>query len=298
MEVLGVSHTAPSFAVPKGACDCHVHVFGPGFPFAAGRLYTPPPAPLEALEALHRALHFERVVIVQASPYGTDNSCLLDALARLGPRGRGVAVIDDATGDAALQAMHRAGVRGVRINLETAGQRDPAQALALLRRAAERAAPLGWHVQTYTNLAVIEALHDAILTLPTPIVVDHFGAARMALGPAQPGFEALLSLVRQGRAYVKISAAYRLSQAADYADAAPLARALIAANRDRVVWGTDWPHPGGGHGKRSTETIEPLFREDDGRALNRLAEWEPDPAMRARILVANPQRLYDFAGRA
>jgi predicted TIM-barrel fold metal-dependent hydrolase len=297
MKVLGVAQSAPAFAAPRGACDCHTHIFGPAarFPFSPQRVYTPGDASIEDLLALHRALGLDRVVIVHPSPYGADNACTIDALRRLGARSRGVAVIDAATSDAALREMHEVGVRGVRVNLETGGVRDPAAARRLLQEAAARVAPLGWHVQTFTNLSVIEALHDVILALPTTLVVDHFGRAQAAQGVAQPGFAALLSLVRRGKAYVKLSAAYRLSEAPDFADVAVLARALIDANPDRVVWGTDWPHPGARpRSPADRDKIEPFIPVDDGRALNRLAEWAGEPARLARILVENPARLYGF----
>jgi predicted TIM-barrel fold metal-dependent hydrolase len=292
--ILGVSHAAPAFEVPRNACDCHTHVFGPHarFPLASDRLYTPGPALVEDLEALHRALSIDRVVVVHPSVYGTDNACTVDALRRLGKRARGVAVIDRGVSDAALADMHAAGVRGVRVNLETYGRHDPAAARRQLVEAAARVAPLGWHVQTYTNLAMIAALHDTIRTLPTTLVVDHFGRAQAASGCGQPNFDTLLGLLRSGKVYVKISAAYRISQQPDYADAAALARALIAANPDRVVWGTDWPHPGAA--RRDPAVIEPFRPEDDGAALNRLAQWAGDRATLRKILVDNPAMLYQF----
>lgn len=292
--ILGVAHTAPAFAVPSGACDCHTHIFGPPeqFPLSPKRLYTPGPASIGDLLALHKALHIERVVIVHPSPYGADNACTVDAVRKLGTRARGVAVIDDTISDAMLSDMHAAGVRGVRVNLESFGQSDPAAARRQLLYAAERVAPLGWHVQTYTNLAILAALHDTILTLPTTLVVDHFGRAQASGGIAQPGFEQFLALLRSGKVYVKISAPYRISQQPQYPDAAPIARALIAANPDRIVWGTDWPHPGAA--KRDPAVIEPFRPEDNGAALNRLAEWTKSRAELQKILVDNPARLYQF----
>jgi predicted TIM-barrel fold metal-dependent hydrolase len=292
--VLGVAHTPPSFEVPRNACDCHVHVFGPPerFPFAADRLYTPGPASIGDLVALHQALHIERVVIVHPSSYGLDNSCTVDAVRKLGARARGVAVIDERTTDAMLADMHAAGVRGVRVNLESFGQSDPVVARRQLQYAAERVAPLGWHVQTYTNLAILASLHDTILALPTTLVVDHFGRSQAALGTAQPGFEQFLTLLRSGKVYVKISAPYRISQQPHYPDVAPIARAMIAANPDRIVWGTDWPHPGAA--KRDPAVIEPFRPEDNGAALNRLAEWTQNRAELQKILVDNPARLYQF----
>src|SRR5262249_10820694 len=177
-----------------------------------------------------------------------------------------------------LVQMHEFGVRGVRVNLETRGERDPAAARTALLDAASRVASLGWHVQLYASLSVLASLHDTILQLPAPLVIDHFGTPRSAEGTSQRGFDALLSLVRRGNVYVKLSAAYRISDAEDYADALPIARGLIDANPDHVVWGTDWPHPGGRPGApRHPEQIEPFRPEDDGRALNRLRRWTPNP---------------------
>jgi len=296
----GVSHAAPSFDVPPGACDCHVHVFGPydRFPLWAGRRYTPGPAPVEDLLALQGALRLTRVVVVQASPQGTDNACLADALRRLpagGSQARGVAVIDAATPDRELESLHRAGVRGVRVNLESAGLHDPAVARRLLAEAAARVAPLGWHVQAYTTLPIIAAVADAIRALPVPLVIDHFGRPAAAQGVGQAGFDVLLALVREGRTWMKLSGAYRISDHPDCADAGAFARALAEANPDRMLWGTDWPHPGGGRGQHSPATLEPFLPIDDGRALNRLAGWIPDPVLLRKILVDNPARLYDFA---
>ena len=298
VTVLGVPQTAPAFDVPANGCDCHVHVFGPAdrFPFSADRVYTPGPASVDDLLSLQHALPLQRVVIVQPSPYGTDNSCLLDALGRLGERARGVAVVDGATPDAALRRMHAAGVRGVRVNLETRGQRDPAAAGELLDCAASRAGLLNWHVQVYASLSVLASLHDMILRLPVPIVVDHFGTAPASAGIAAPGFAALLSLLRRGKIYVKLSAPYRISERADYRDAASIARALMAAHPDRVVWGTDWPHPGVGRPgvRRDPRRIEPFRPEDDGRALDRLRTWAADAELLRKILVDTPARLYAF----
>ena len=293
-SVLGVAHTPPAFEVPRNACDCHTHVFGPHgrFPLALDRLYTPGPASIEDLQALHRALLVDRVVIVHPSVYGIDNSCTVDAVRRLGGHARGVAVIDRTITDASLADMHAAGVRGVRVNLETYGQHDPVAARRQLLFAAERVAPLGWHVQTYTNLAMLAALHDTILALPTTLVVDHFGRAQAALGTAQPHFATLLALLRSGKVYVKISAAYRISQQPHYPDVVPIARALIAANPDRIVWGTDWPHPGAA--RRDPAVIEPFRPEDDGAALSRVAQWAQDRTTLQKILVDNPARLYQF----
>jgi predicted TIM-barrel fold metal-dependent hydrolase len=295
--ILGVSHSRLTFQVPAGACDCHVHVFGPSrrYAFAPDRAYTPGDASIEDLERLHRALGLERVVIVHPSPYGTDNACTVDALRKIGPRARGVAVIDPSASRRELRALHKAGVRGARVNLATAGIDDPKLAWPLLQATSQRVASLGWHVQVYTSLPIIAALHDRLLALPTPLVIDHFGGARAEAGVAQPGFAALLSLVRAGRTYVKLSAGYRISSLPDWSDVAPLARALIEASAARILWGSDWPHPGGGQrGSADVAAIEAFQAIDDGTALNRLALWAGGRDILRQILVANPERLYEF----
>jgi predicted TIM-barrel fold metal-dependent hydrolase len=290
--------TTVGFRVPPGSCDCHVHVFATAaeFPFAAPRGYTPPPATADDLLRLQNTLSLSRVVIVQPSVYGADNSCTLDGMRRLGPeRARGVAVIDADTTDAALKDMHAAGIRGVRVNLETAGQTDPALSRRNLAAALKRVAPLGWHVQVYTRLSVVEAVHDDVLNADVPVVFDHFGGAQAAGGVEQPGFAALLALVRAGKAYVKISGHYRSSvKAPAFDDVAPLARALIAANSDRIVWGTDWPHPHHAEPGKELSELTPAFDIDDGLALAQLSRWAPTAATRRKILVDNPARLYDF----
>ena len=288
--------TPVSFEVPRGACDCHTHIHGdPGkFPFFPGRVYTPEMALPEEMAALHQALRMPRVVIVTPSVYGTDNSATLYGMKARGADARGVAVIDDKTPENELDAMARAGVRGIRLNLATGGASDPAAGRSRFERALERVKSRNWHVQLYTNLATISAIRDLVAVSPVPVVFDHFGGARAELGPQQAGFAQLLDLVRSGRAYVKISGAYRSSNLApDYADVVPLARALIAANPERIVWGTDWPHPNSASGRKATE-LTPLFQIDDGRLLNQLPVWAPDAATRSKILVDNPARLYGF----
>jgi predicted TIM-barrel fold metal-dependent hydrolase len=287
-----------SFEVPLGACDCHTHIHGDPetFPFFAGRVYTPEMALPEEMAALHRALSVQRVVIVTPSVYGTDNSATLYGMKARGKDARGVAVVDDAVPETELDAMDRAGMRGIRLNLATSGINDAKVARQRLRAAADRMAGRGWHVQIYTSLPMITAVKDLVAASPVPIVFDHFGGAQARLGLEQPGFADLVDLVRSGDAYVKVSGAYRASSLApDHADVVPLAKALIAANPDRVVWGTDWPHPDSStpSGGKPTD-VTPLLRIDDARLLNQLAVWAPDPAVRTRILVDNPARLYGF----
>ena len=290
--------TPVSFEVPAGACDCHTHIHGDTreFPMFSGRVYTPEAALPEEMAQLHKTLRMQRVVIVTPSIYATDNSATLWGMKARGADARGVAVIDDKTPDSELDAMARAGVRGIRLNLATGGGNDPAAGRQRFESAAERVKARGWHVQMYTNLAVISALKDAVAASPVPVVFDHFGGAKAALGVDQPGFADLLQLVRSGKAYVKISGAYRASERGpDYRDATPLAQALIAANPERIVWGTDWPHPNSGpipgYGKMD---VRPFYAIDDGLLLNQLPAWAPDAALRKTILVDNPARLYGF----
>lgn len=291
--------TPVNFAVPAGACDCHTHIFGDSrrFPFALGRTYTPEPASIQEMRALHRALHSDRVVIVQPSVYGTDNACTLDAITQLGSSARGVAVIDDKTPEATLDEMDRAGVRGIRLNLETAGVTDPAVARQRFQAAVERVRGRSWHIQLNTRLSVIEGIQDLIMAAAVPVVFDHFARAEASRGVQQPGFGVVLNLVRNGRAYVKVSAPYNIStNAPDYPDVSPLAKALIAANAQRILWGTNWPHPPDlSQRARGKPTDISLLRQtDDGRVFNQLAVWAPDPAQRKIILVENPARLYGF----
>jgi predicted TIM-barrel fold metal-dependent hydrolase len=284
--------------MPEHACDCHTHIFGDPkhFPFSPARVYTPETALPQEMSALHRALHIERVVIVNPSVYGTANSVTLSGMKARGPTARGVAVIGDETTESDLDTMHRAGIRGIRINLATPGQLDPALGRRLFAAAVARVKPRNWHIQMYTNLAVISGIKDLAASSPVPVVFDHFGGAQAALGAQQPGFADLMELVRSGKAYVKISGAYRSStKAPDYPDVAPLAQALIAANADRIVWGSDWPHPNSdtSPGRKATD-VTPLLPIDDGRLLNQLTVWAPDAEVRKKILVDNPARLYQF----
>lgn len=290
--------TPINFDVPAHACDCHTHIHGDPqrFPFFAGRVYTPEPASPEEMAALHKALHIERVVIVTPSVYGTDNSSTLFGMKARGATARGVAVIDDKTTEAELDTMQAEGFRGIRINLATGGINDPNVGRARFTTAVERMKARGWHVQLYTTLAMISSIKDLVLASPVPAVFDHFGGLEASLGLEQPGFADLIALVKSGKAYVKISGAYRSSKLApDYQDMVPYARALIAANADRIVWGTDWPHPDSSRveGRKPTD-IAPLYQIDDGRLLNRLPVWAPGADVRKKILVDNPGRLYGF----
>lgn len=274
---------APRFAMPPLACDTHAHVFGPAsrYPYTPNRSYTPPDASFAQYKALLRALGAERGVLVQPSVYGTDNSLMADTLRDAGPNFRGVAVLDDKASDAELEALHAVGVRGVRCNLLFRGGVDFAAVEALARRIA----PLGWHLQFLLDVTRFEDLERKLSALPVDSVVDHMGHFAVAEGVGHPGFQALLSLLRGGRSWVKLSGSYRLTglQHPPYRDVTPIARALVEAAPDRCVWATDWPHP---------QFHIPM--PNDGDLLDQLPDWVPDEALRRRILVDNPARLYDF----
>jgi predicted TIM-barrel fold metal-dependent hydrolase len=289
--------TAVNFEVPPHACDCHTHNYGDPqkFPLSPEHVNTPEGTLPEEMLALHRALHMERVVIVTPSAYGADNSSTLYGMKAHG-NARGIAVVNDKTPDADFDSMYRAGVRGARIISGTSGPTDPASARPIYEDAMKRFKNHKWMIELYTNLAVTSAIKDLVHTSPVPTVFDHFGVVQAELGLQQPGFADLLELIRSGSAYVKISGAYRASnKGPDYPDVAPFAKAFIDANPDRVLWGSDWPHPDSTpYPGRKPSDIMPLYPIDDGRLLNQFPVWAPDPAIRKKILVDNPARLYGF----
>jgi predicted TIM-barrel fold metal-dependent hydrolase len=290
--------TPVAFEVPAHSCDCHTHIHADPekFPLFAGRAYTPEAASPQEMTDLHRALGIERVVIVTPSVYGSDNSATLFGMRARGANARGVAVIDHNTPESDLETMQKEGIRGIRVNLTHGGLNDPNLAKQLFQAAVDRMKPRGWHVQIYTSLPFISAIKELVLESPVPVVFDHFGGANAALGVEQPGFSELVELVKSGNAYVKLSGAYRASRLApDYPDLVPLARTLIGANADRMLWGTDWPHPDSvtPPGKKVTD-LTPLQQIDDGALLNQLPVWAADAGIRRKILVDNPARLYGF----
>lgn len=293
--ILGVAHSDPGFVLPDGACDCHVHVFEPQrFPLAARRTYTPATATTADLTQFLDTLGLSRVVLVQPSPYGTDNRLLLHALAELGPRARGVAVIDWNFTAADLQGMHAAGVRGARLNLETYGDADPGVIEKLLMQTAEQVGRLGWHIQIHARLPLVAAIAPVLARLPTLVVLDHFAYASTDLNREREARDVVLSLITSGKVYVKLSAAHRIGVGGDGEGAAPLVRALIAANPGCILWGSDWPHTGSGpRALRDPARVESFEPVDDGLALRRLARWTSADE-RALILAGNPASLYDF----
>jgi 2-pyrone-4,6-dicarboxylate lactonase len=276
-------HTrTPRIVAPPGACDAHCHVFGPAavFPYAPDRAYTPPDAPYEGLVALHRVLGIERAVIVHASCHGSDMAVTLDAIARAGGAMRGVAVVDPGITDAALARLHEGGIRGVRFNFvrHLGGMPD----LVFFERVLAQIEPLGWHVVLHLDAEDVVELAPRIARIRVPFVIDHMGRVKAKLGLEQRPFAQLLELMRNPLAWVKICGPERVSSTgAPFRDALPFAQALVAAAPDRVLWGTDWPHP-------NIAGDMP----NDGDLLDLLGEAVPDAGLRARILVDNPARLY------
>jgi len=279
-----IPHTrAPQTQFPKGATDCHAHVFGPQerFPYLPGAAYIPPDAVTTDYVSMLKNNRCDRGVLVQPSVYGTDNSCMVDAL-RSGLHAlRGIAVVEADVTDRELEDLHSAGVRGVRINLasETEGL-----TLADGERLAPRLKAMGWHLQFYLDLPKMPEAESRLGQLQIDIVIDHFARCQSAEGVDSPAFQALQRLVRRDNCWAKIMGPYFVSKnAPSYPDVTPLARALVAAAPDRIVWGTDWPHPG----------ARALMPEDHVLA-DLLAQWVPDETQRRKVLVDNPARLYDF----
>jgi predicted TIM-barrel fold metal-dependent hydrolase len=291
--------TLQSAPVP-GTCDCHVHVFMPDrFPFASKRSYTPGVASVAELRAFNASHGIDRTVIVQPSVYGNDNACLIAALEELGAQSvRGIAVIDPKTvTDTELDRLHKAGVRGVRINLEVQGEESGTAAASAFRNATARIASRGWAIQVYADLKVIASIKEEISASQTPIILDHFAGARGERGLDQPGLPEVLDLVKSGHAYVKLSAPYRASkQAPAYDDLAPIAKMFIAANPERLIWGSDWPHTGSSANRdpNKLDVVEPFRKVDDQSDLARIIQWAPDEYVRRMMLVDNPARLYGF----
>jgi predicted TIM-barrel fold metal-dependent hydrolase len=267
--------------VPRGACDCHAHVFGPAdrFPYMANRSYTPAERLPVDYAAMLKSIGIDRGVIVQPSVYGTDNSATLNAIAELGANFRGVAVLPPNVGETALADHAAGGIRGVRLSGITPG----GVGLDQLEAMAARLKGSSWHIQLLANFSKERNLAPRIRKLGVPVVVDHFGVVDASEGTGGAGFGDLLALACDGLCWVKLSGLYLVSrQSAPFADVRPLAEALVAAAPSRMVWATDWPHPA---------SKEPI---NDASLLTLLAEWVPDDTIRRRILVDNPAELYGF----
>jgi predicted TIM-barrel fold metal-dependent hydrolase len=275
-------HGPTRFTPPPGACDAHCHIFGPGarFPYCADRTYTPRDAGIDDLERLQAALRLDTAVFVQASCHGTDNSAMLDALRRGRGRYAGVAMIDESFSDAQIQELHDAGVRGTRFNF-VAHLGGPPE-LPTFWRIVERVARWGWHVVLHFDAKDIPAYASLLDAMPVPYVIDHMARVVASAGVGQEPFQTLLALMTDERCWVKVSGAERLTEhgTPPYDDVVPFAREVVARAPERVLWGTDWPHPNVRH------------MPDDGDLIDLLADFAPDPAVRDRILVENPRRLY------
>ncbi|MCE2922660.1 MAG: amidohydrolase family protein [Roseomonas sp.] len=272
----------PAFLLPRGACDTHVHIWGPfdRFPLAKGAPYTPPERTSDDLLALHERLGVDRAVIVQTTVYRADNRAMLDGIARSNGRWRGVALIDESFDDAAFRALHEGGVRGVRFGFvkHLGGVPD----LALVRRTAARIAPMGWHLVLHLDAGNIPEFLEFFCEFSLPVVVDHMGRVPVRDGLDQTPFRLLLELLKRPNGWVKVSGAERVSESGPpFTDAIPFAQRLIAAAPDRVLWGTDWPHPN-------------VRWEPDEADLVDLLPHFADAAALQQLLVDNPARLYGF----
>ncbi len=275
---------APAFAPPPRACDAHCHVFGPAarFPFAAERAYTPPDSGIDKFEALQQRLGLSRAVFVQASCHGTDNRAMVDALERGKGRYAGVAMIDESFGDREISALHDAGVRAIRFNF--VAHLGGAPDLPSFHRIVGRVAAFGWHIVLHFDAVDLARYAELLDALPVPYIIDHMARVDASAGLDQEPFQRLLTLRSDERCWVKLSGAERLTAggAPPYDDVVPFAQELIRAAPERVLWGTDWPHP----------NVRAM--PDDGDLVDALALYAPDPETRNRILVENPERLYDF----
>ncbi|WP_233236862.1 amidohydrolase [Bordetella sp. LUAb4] len=281
--------------LPVGACDCHVHIVGEqdAYPMLPDRPYTAGPATVADLRAHMARLGLARAVIVQPSFYGTDNRLLVDSLAAMDGDGRGIAVLADDVSDSTLGELHDAGVRGVRINLESVGASDPETVARAFGTWAGRLRGQGWHIQAYASVDAIAGAAPRLRGLGLPLVLDHFSAtpARLALDDAR--VRAVIDLVGSGAAYVKLSGSYRINQGATAQQVTALARAFLDANPERAVWASDWPHTNRAPGKLPTE-VSP-YRDIDPRGLREeIDAWLPEADLREQVLVTNPARLYGF----
>lgn len=284
--------------LPEHATDCHMHVFGPfgRFPLAAERAYNVAEAPLEAHERMKRQVGLERTVLVQASGHGDDNRAMLAALAKLGARGRAVAVLPIGISTKELQSMHAAGVRGLRLNLFTLASRYPGDRAHLIGDYERMLAPLGWHLQVYADAATLRSLAPALERCAVNVVIDHMGLPDASAPIEQAGFQAVLRLAAANHVWVKLAGADRITRASGrLRDSIPFIQALAAAAPERLVWGSDWPHIGF-HLRRQVqgEAILPYRELDAGELLDVLIEAVPCTETRHAILAGNPARLYGF----
>lgn len=281
--------TKPNFIVPPLACDAHFHVFGQPdkYPYVPELRYTPPIATLDDYLGLSRQLGIQRMVFVQPSAYGKDNSCMFEAMAIIGKKCRGIVDIDENITDKELKRYHDLGVRGIRINVSPvkpyeAGFAD--KITGRIKRLAERAKGIGWHLQFLSPGWLVKELMPVFKSLPAPFVIDHMGLFPAKEGIENPGFQELLRLLESGQCWVKLTAVYRVStNIPEFKDAIPFAQALIAKAPDRILWGSDYPHVS------FADKVDSLY------LFNLLGIWAPEEKQRNKILVDNPQSLFDFS---
>jgi len=272
----------PEIALPKGACDSHCHVFGPGdrFPYSPKSSYIPVDAPKETLFQRHRHLGLDRAVIVQASCHGTDNEAMLDALASAGDAYRGIAIVDGEITDSELLSMHERGVRGVRFNFLR--RLKARQSVDERRAVIKKVRRLNWHIVVYFEPDDLPDIKDFLLESPVPVIIDHMGCITPAMGVEGPEFAQLAELIRDPRFFIKVSCPERFSLAGPpYEDTDAIAKELIRLVPDRVLWGTDWPHP-------NMKTHAP----DDGLLVDRLSRICRDENDLNRLVIRNPDMLY------
>lgn len=277
----------PRLVLPPLACDSHAHILGPAarVAYSPARVYTPPDCLLPDYQHMLKTLGVERAVLVQPSVYGTDNTVMLEAMRVAGRHFRGVAVVSDDISEVELRKLHDGGVRGVRVNIVDVKDRKPGTLpLDSLKRLAQRVRPLGWHMEFLMHVDEFPDLDRTFADFPIDIVLGHLGYMRTDKGLAAPGFQALLRLIKGGRCWVKLTGPYRISTAAPpYPDVTPFAHALTAANAERIIWGSDWPH------------VMAKAMPNDGNLCDLLSEWIPDARLREQVLARNPERLYGFS---
>ncbi len=294
MALWPVPHSAgmnrPQPLPPQGACDSHMHIFDPRFVPSAHWQRTPPVAPVAAYRQLQARLGTQRAVVVTPSTYGTDNACMLDALAHWGDSARGVAVVHPSVSAEELARLAACGVRGLRVNFvspQSWGTTTPEMLATLAQKVADQPACQGWHLQVLAHPEQIVSMVLLLQSLPVPLVIDHLGRIDPAVGPAGAAFGVVRGLLDGGNTWVKLSGAYMRSSVhgPSYADTLPLGRALVQAAPERLVWGSDWPH-----------TTELPGSVNDSDLMDLLHAWAGSRAAASRILVDNPVHLYGFDG--
>jgi D-galactarolactone isomerase len=272
----------PTLRIPSLTADCHHHIYDSRFPADPRATVIPGDATVADYRALQARLGMQRHVVVQPSTYGTDNRCLLDALAQFGEEARGIAVVDASVTEAELARLNAAGVRGLRFNLVQAA----ATTTDMLAPLGERVHALGWHIQFNVAGALMPELSGLLAALPCPIVLDHIGHIPEPVGVDSPAYKAMLRLIDSGRTWIKLSGAYLDSKVGppSYADVTNVAQAVGRIAPERLIWGSDWPHP-------TAKGQKP----DDAVLLDLMAAWVPDEATRRKIFVDNPATLFGFA---